>query len=86
MSYKIVYGSMRGKTTVSHRCRRLILTLSFFTMFVFAAYFWVPERLADLQQVLFPTVSVEALVQDLLDGNTLFEAVGAFCQGFLDGN
>lgn len=91
MGYYMVYGSAANqekKHTVSG-FRILLMTISFLTAFLLTVNRAWPTGRTVLQNLFLPgnaTVSSQALsdlVTDLQDGNSVAEAVEAFCRSVL---
>ena len=85
MAYKIRYHSVNQKKQSRHKFRLLVLTLCFFILFAVVSWHIAPAELTSLRQLLLPEERINVLLQDLLAGETIKDAVTAFCQGILDG-
>ena len=84
MPYKIHYTSSAHPVTRWPRWRRWVLRLLFFTLFAAAAWQIVPDELIALRQIILP-LDVEQMVEELLDGNGIAQAVTTFCQEIFHG-
>ncbi len=83
MAYKIEYGTVlkRRKTKKRPNFRQHAMTAGCFLLFVLVAHLFWPDRLAALRTLLLPqTGAVMALVDDLQSGDSLPQAIEAFCQ------
>lgn len=84
MAYKIRYGPAKPAKRPP-AARKLLLTLCFFALFLLCAWYFAGEELLALRQSLIPFVQVDALLQQLREGEDFADAVAAFCQDVLDG-
>ena len=86
MAYKIRYGGDRPKKTRRQSARLFVLTVCFFLLFLLTASYFAPAQLERLRQTFFPQSCVDALLQELRNGEPLTEAVSAFCQEIFHDN
>lgn len=81
MAYKIHYGNRRPKRYARRKGQLFVLTVCFFLLFLLSVSYFAPAQVEMLRHTLFPESYVDALLQDLRDGEPIAEAVSAFCQG-----
>lgn len=81
MAYKIYYGNAQPKRIARRKGRLFVFTVCFFLLFLLTVSCLAPGQMETLRKTLFPQSHVDALLQDLRDGEPLSEAVSAFCQG-----
>ncbi len=79
MAYSIRYGFRKGRRR-GNRGRLFLWSLAFFALFLLIAWQVMPQQMSQLQQILLPQSELDKLLQDLRAGDSLGEAVGAFCQ------
>lgn len=86
MAYKIDYGSTKRNKEKWRIVRFFVLTIVFFSLFLMISWQLAPVQIEALRQMLFPENNVDALLQDLREGQSISDAVSAFCQGIFNGN
>lgn len=84
MAYKIHYRSENYKILPISKLRLFVLTLAFFALFLVLTMLFIPEQIQLLHYIIFGQDNVEALLQDLREGEPILEAVSAFCQGIIN--
>lgn len=85
MAYKIRYQSVPQRKPKGYKKRFMLLTICFFALFILLAHQLVPTQLQQLYDILFPYHPVDALLQDLKDGEAFIDAVSAFCKELVNG-
>lgn len=85
MAYRILYGVAKQNRTLQSKWRLLLLFIFFFALFVLSAWQIIPAELMTLRQILFSHEHVDTLLQELKNGESIADAVAAFCQEIING-
>ena len=87
MAYRIEYGPPFPKRKVMFPLRLIILTASFFVLFLLAAKVIWPTESENLSQLLLPfrgstslRLATQTFVSDLKNGASFYQSLTAFCQ------
>ncbi len=86
MGYKLIYGPTRGNVT---RRRRkwpfVVMSGFFFALFCALAQHYLQAEIQMIYNSLLPNAPIDVLIQDLQEGESILQAVAAFCEDMLHG-
>lgn len=85
MGYKITYGKGRSRSTKEGRWRLPLLTAAFFLLFSILVRYLYADELRMLCAYILPMANLDALIEDLRQGQSAVDAIAAFCEDFFHG-
>lgn len=87
MGYKLIYGPTREKATRRrNKWPLMVMSCLFFGLFCTLAQQFLREELQILYKILLPDAPIDDLIRDLQEGESIVQAVVAFCEDMLHGH